>query len=323
MTSVDPLELNPDKASVPEPLSLPPAKKRKRHSPLWPSAWVLVALSLAVLALSLNPLFTPRRAILCYPQTPVQGGTLELRLNAALRPERLSCEFAGETYPFYRAADGGLRALVPVQLFARPVLHYAVVYEKTLFSRRVLARVPVAVRRGNYPRIKLTLHTKSTQSKADREMFLVSARQILLTTLAGKDPEQHWRGHFIYPLRGRITAPYGERRIVNGRPGSVHYGLDIGAPEGTDIVAANTGLVALTGNFPLQGKIVLLNHGQGVFTAYLHMSEIIAQEGTVIKQGQLLGRTGSTGRSTGPHLHWGAYLHGVPVNPLEWLDREI
>ena len=323
MKPVDPIELKPDKASVPEPLSLPPAKRKKRRSSLWPSAPTLLVLSLAALAVSLKPLYSPQRPVLCYPQAQVQGGTLEFRVNAAIRPERLSCEFSGEHYAFFRAADGGLRALVPVQLFARPVLHYAVVREKNFFGQRVLARIPVAIKRGNYQRIKLTLHTKATQSKADREMFLVSARQMLLQTLAGQDPAQYWRGHFIFPLRGRTSAPYGERRTVNGRSGGVHYGVDIAAPAGTEVVAANTGLVALTGNFPLQGKIVLLNHGQGVFTAYLHMNEIVAQEGTVIKQGQLLGRTGSTGRSTGPHLHWGAYLHGIPVNPLEWLDREL
>ncbi|HOX22744.1 MAG TPA: M23 family metallopeptidase [Elusimicrobiales bacterium] len=323
MKKVKPIALDSGNTFAPDPISIAPSSRKKRHGKSKKLLAAITAAGLIALISAFAWKLRPAPAVFCYPQKQFQGGILELRAHVSSSPEKLACELDGGTYPFYALGDEEFRALVPVKLFSKPGLHYARVTLKTRLGTRELAKIPVAIRRGSYPHIKLTLHLKSTQSKEDRDMLIASARQILLQTLALETPVQHWHGHFLYPLRGRLSATYGERRTVNGKSGSVHYGLDIAAPAGTDVVAANSGVVALTADFPLQGKIVLLDHGQGIFSAYLHMSEILVQEGAPIEQGQPLGRTGSTGRSTGPHLHWSMYLHGIPVSPLELVDRSF
>lgn len=131
-----------------------------------------------------------------------------------------------------------------------------------------------------------------------------------------------WKKPFLLPVSGKNESPYGERRTVDGamRPG-YHRGADIGAPRGTPIRSAQDGIVVISRNFPEEGNMVAVDHGQGVVTAYLHASKLRAAEGQKVKRGDILAEVGSTGISTSDHLHFGVYLHDVPVNPLRWLAQ--
>jgi murein DD-endopeptidase MepM/ murein hydrolase activator NlpD len=102
-----------------------------------------------------------------------------------------------------------------------------------------------------------------------------------------------------------------------------HNGVDLRAPQGTPVTAANDGVVLIAYPFKAHGKTVLINHGQGVMSIYLHMSVIGVRPGQKVKKGQMLGRVGSTGVSTAPHVHWQIFVHGVPVNPQPWLETEF
>lgn len=118
-----------------------------------------------------------------------------------------------------------------------------------------------------------------------------------------------WSQQFVRPAGGRITGVYGSSRVFGGLEQPPHTGLDIANAEGTPVRAAADGLVRLaTGPFLLQGNMVLLDHGAGLVTTYMHLSEIAVRPGQRVRQGEMLGRIGTTGRSTGPHLHWGMSL---------------
>jgi murein DD-endopeptidase MepM/ murein hydrolase activator NlpD len=132
--------------------------------------------------------------------------------------------------------------------------------------------------------------------------------------------ERFWNGAFIRPVPGEVTGAFGVRRIVNGRPGSPHSGIDMRAEEGTPVLACNRGVVALVDELFFSGKSVILDHGGGMYSMYFHLSEALVQEGASVDTGAMLGRVGSTGRSTGPHLHWGIRLNGVQVNPVSVLQ---
>lgn len=121
---------------------------------------------------------------------------------------------------------------------------------------------------------------------------------------------------FSMPCRGRTTTGYGVRRYVNGVARGYHRALDLGCGHGEAVTAPAPGVVALarTG-YRLHGNTVVLDHGQGLTSLYLHLSEVLVKEGDQVEAGVLIGRVGSTGNSTGPHLHWGVYIHGVPVDP--------
>ena len=130
------------------------------------------------------------------------------------------------------------------------------------------------------------------------------------------DPREDFLQTFIWPVKGRISGVYGSRRILNGVPKRPHYGLDIAAPQGTEIVAPADGLVTLNqADLFYTGVTVMLDHGHGLSTLYIHMSESLVGLGQQVKQGQVIGKVGKTGRATGPHLHWGMSLFGTRLDP--------
>jgi murein DD-endopeptidase MepM/ murein hydrolase activator NlpD len=115
-----------------------------------------------------------------------------------------------------------------------------------------------------------------------------------------------WRGDFARPAPGPVTGVFGSQRILAGTPSAPHAGLDFGAPPGTPVVAPAPGVVTLAdGPFTLEGNLVILDHGQGLMSSFLHLSRIDVRPGDVVAAGQRLGAVGRSGRATGPHLHWG------------------
>jgi len=131
-------------------------------------------------------------------------------------------------------------------------------------------------------------------------------------------PVQGWKEDFIWPATGRISGRFGSQRIYRGEPGSYHSGLDITGPTGTPFVAPASGVVTLATAqpFSLEGNLLIIDHGQGLNSAFLHLSEILVEQGDHVQQGQLIGRIGSSGRTTGPHLHWSIKWHLARLDPL-------
>lgn len=126
---------------------------------------------------------------------------------------------------------------------------------------------------------------------------------------------------FIWPVEGRISGRFGNQRIYNGTPGTPHSGMDIAAARGTPVKAPAAGIVTFANtNLYLTGGTLLIDHGQGVSSNFLHLSRIDVRPGQYVQQGQVIGAVGATGRATGPHLHWGMNWFDVRVDPLLVLD---
>ena len=131
-----------------------------------------------------------------------------------------------------------------------------------------------------------------------------------------------WRQNMIWPAIGRISGRFGSQRIYNGTPGSYHSGIDIATgASGTPFVAPADGVVMLAAPSPftLEGRLLMVDHGMGLNSAFLHCSDLAVGVGDVVRQGQFIGRIGATGRATGPHLHWAVRLLGARVDPLSLL----
>ncbi|MDP4573826.1 M23 family metallopeptidase [Qipengyuania sp. G39] len=129
-----------------------------------------------------------------------------------------------------------------------------------------------------------------------------------------------WRQDFIWPVTGRISGRFGSQRIYRGEPGSYHSGLDIAGGAGTTYVAPADGIVTLAErDFSLEGQLLIIDHGQGLNSAFLHSSELFVRDGQAVKQGQPLGRIGASGRATGPHLHWSIKWKNARLDPLLFL----
>ena len=137
---------------------------------------------------------------------------------------------------------------------------------------------------------------------------------MVATARQHRDNQAYYADGFSWPAKGRISGVYGSQRILNGKPHNPHFGLDIAAPEGTVVFAPADGLVTLTHpGMLLSGGTIILDHGQGLSSTFLHLSEILVEAGIFVKQGDLIARIGATGRASGPHLDW----------RMNWLNRRV
>ena len=126
-----------------------------------------------------------------------------------------------------------------------------------------------------------------------------------------------WRQDFIWPVEGRISGRFGRQRIYQGEPGSYHSGIDIAPGAGTPFVAPADGVVVLArSGFSLEGALIIIDHGMGLNSAFLHASKIAVEEGEAVEQGQYIGNVGASGRATGPHLHWSLKWKDWRIDPL-------
>lgn len=151
--------------------------------------------------------------------------------------------------------------------------------------------------------------------KSSRELEIMIQKKMAERARAGL--VAHGSGVFIWPLQGRITSPFGAYRRWGGT--HRHTGIDIAAPYGSPIVAADAGEVIFSGWWDGYGKAIVIDHGRGMATVYGHLSRIFVQAGTAVVKGQTIGLVGSTGYSTGPHLHFEVRKNGVPINPAPFL----
>ncbi len=127
-----------------------------------------------------------------------------------------------------------------------------------------------------------------------------------------------WRQRFNWPVRGRISGRFGAQRIYRGSPGSYHSGTDIATGQsGTPFAAPADGVVVLAAGSPfsLEGNLLIIDHGMGLSSAFLHCAQVLVREGEAVRQGQIVGRIGMTGRATGPHLHWGLKWREARLDP--------
>jgi murein DD-endopeptidase MepM/ murein hydrolase activator NlpD len=135
---------------------------------------------------------------------------------------------------------------------------------------------------------------------------------------AVRSSTEGWRQEFIWPVTGRISGRFGAQRIYRGEPGSYHTGIDIAPGAGAPVVAPADGVVVLAGPpmFSLEGNLVIVDHGMGLNSAFLHLATVNVREDQRVKQGQLIGTVGATGRATGPHLHWSLKWNDARLDPL-------
>lgn len=141
-------------------------------------------------------------------------------------------------------------------------------------------------------------------------------RALIQDMFAHPRPQRLWTNSFGVPLQGRISTPFGVRRFINGQPRNPHTGVDIAAPAGTPVRAASGGIVSLTGEHFFAGRSVYIDHGADLFSMYFHLDSVDVRDGQQVAAGDVIGRVGATGRATGPHLHWGIRIQGVPVDPF-------
>lgn len=173
----------------------------------------------------------------------------------------------------------------------------------------------------DYPTQELKVDSKFVDlSKTDADRAAIE-RKRNNEIVARYTPARMWELPFFRPVPGELSSTFGLRRVFNGQPRNAHRGLDFRAAAGAPIHAVADGVAALADNQFFAGNVVYVDHGLGVFSIYMHMSEIDVKEGDKITRGQVIGKVGATGRATGPHLHLSLMVQGTGADPLPLLDK--
>ncbi len=251
-----------------------------------------------------------------------QGDVLLVTLPVREQPDRIEGRFLDRTlafFPLEQQAYGGLLGLDMQDPPGRHELAIEVVYpERT--ERRSLS---VLVMKEDYPVQRLTLPPGMVEFDQQTLDRIKTESDSIHGAFASFVPHPLWQEGFLEPVHGKISGRFGSRRIINDQPRKPHSGEDIAAPEGTHVLAMNDGIVRLTADHFFSGKSVVLDHGLGLFSMYFHLSGVDVALSQTVKKGQVIGRVGSTGRATGPHLHWGVRLNGARVEPHSLLNLKL
>lgn len=223
-----------------------------------------------------------------------------------------------KAYPAFKTNSGNFRALLPTTPLDKPgTLQIQVTGEGGVKN------LTVPLKKRSFPVQSITLSGAAGAEGTPQEFDRVDAFKALVT------PEKYWKGPLVRPNQGPVSAGYGIRRYYNGvfAEDYYHRGVDYAGNTGSPIVAPAAGKIALVGRvsqgFRIHGNVVGIDHGQGVASIMLHMSRIDVKEGDFVQAGQRIGAVGSTGASTGPHLHWGLYVNGKAVDPVPWREQGI
>lgn len=257
------------------------------------------------------------------PPVVQQGKTIVLRVPATDVSEVLG-KFDQQQLRFNRLGDLWV-ALIGISRCANYIGEYPVnLTLRDNFGNPKAVQFNVRVNAGTFPTEDLTL---TPAMSALLDPAIMNAENVLVAqTVALYSPGQTWSGAFRSPLdvnNPRISALFGERRSYNGgAPGLCgHEGQDFAVPGGTPVYAPAAGVVVIAQLLKVRGNVVFLDHGRGVFSGFYHMSELVAQPGQHVQPGDLLGKVGTTGFSTGDHLHWSMWVNGIYVDPIEWTER--
>ncbi len=214
---------------------------------------------------------------------------------------------------------GAWQTLVPVSYNAKPgdyFIRMHIFRDGWLLAEET---VPLTVAGKEFKTQYLTV-TPSQQAVRTDDRLAQDIKK-LTAARSATFPSPLWQEDFLMPVQGRITTEFGLTRYVNNANPSRHSGLDIGGvPAGTPVKATNSGRVTLSGPLHSPGNTVIIDHGLNLFSCYYHLEKILVSEGNMVERGQVIGTVGSTGFSTGPHLHWTMSIGTTAINP--WLILE-
>jgi murein DD-endopeptidase MepM/ murein hydrolase activator NlpD len=249
----------------------------------------------------------------------VNGAPILFQVKPPAKFESLTGTWLGHQLTFsYNASTRTWFALAGVSIETAPGK-----YALELTAQRAGGQTPLTftptltVARAKYPQIKveLTVEKKFTEPTPEQEEQIAEGVKIKQEYLNRVTPDREWKGNFKAPADAPISDVFGSQRIFNGKAQSPHQGLDFRVPTGTPVAAMNDGTVLLARFLYFEGNFVVIDHGQGLLTLYLHLSEFKVKEGDTVKRGQEIGLSGGTGRATGPHLHVAVRWQGTYLDP--------
>lgn len=255
-----------------------------------------------------------------FPEEIFQGNVALIKISPASATMAAHYTMHERSIPFFTDKRSKcLYAFLAIDLEEKPGEKEISIYIKTdrnLLDHRFLH---INVLKKQFPVQKLFVPESQVTLSPENLARYNKERAVLETIFKKISNERLWEGCFIKPLQAEIDTPFGVKRFFNNRPRQPHSGVDFKAPRGTPIHASASGLVAFVGDLFFSGKSVFIDHGTGIISMYFHLDMTSVAPGNTVCQGDIIGTVGSTGRATGPHLHWSFRVHNQRVDPLSIL----
>ena len=258
------------------------------------------------------------------PSLLVNGAPVLFRVNPPVPLKSLSGSWLGHDIFFaYDSATRTWFGIGGVSLQTHAGTYPLALTASTSRGTELSFERRVSVHRGRYPSISVTVAKQYTEPSQEQLQEIKNDSAIKQESFHRITPDRQWSGTFRIPVSAPISDVFGTRRTFNGKVQSMHQGLDYAVPKGTPVSALNSGTVLLARPLFFEGNCVVLDHGQGLLTLYLHLSEIQVKEGEHVESGQEIGLSGGTGRATGAHLHIAVRWQGVYLNPATLLGLKL
>lgn len=264
---------------------------------------------LLVLAFFTENLFSVELNILP-DETPPPGSAIVISVTGVRDlNEKIDVRVDGVEVPICGRRDNAIFVLYGIDLFRRGKIIIEVVAREQKLTKEI------QIRDYEFPVERLTLPPEKVFLSEEDLRRAEDEKRLLDSIWVNVTPERLWNGEFILPAKGEEGSLFGVRRIINGEERSPHTGRDIIANEGAPVNAINRGRVVFTGDLFFGGKSIVIDHGLGLYSMYFHLSRVFVSKGDLVDKGQKIGLVGSTGRASGPHLHWGVRLLNARVDP--------
>jgi murein DD-endopeptidase MepM/ murein hydrolase activator NlpD len=257
------------------------------------------------------------------PQLLVNGSACLFTVDVKGSPDSVSAKWLGRDLTFTRGSGSTWYSLAGVAYETKPGT-YDFALEAVMRDGRVVRTVhSVAVHAANYKTSRLTVPQKYVTPDPETLKRIEAEKEVKNAAFAHLIPAPEWSGNFVAPVPMEVSETYGTSRTFNGKLASVHRGTDYRAPSGTPVHASNAGEVVLARELYYEGNCVVIDHGLGFMTLYMHLSKFDVKESQKVEKGQIIALSGGTGRVTGPHLHLSVRWNGEYLDPGKLLALKL
>jgi murein DD-endopeptidase MepM/ murein hydrolase activator NlpD len=275
----------------------------------------------ATWAAAAEPAMSP--TISWQPQVLVNGSACLFTEQVKGAPQKVTAKWLGHDLTFSPGSSGAWYALAGVALDTKPGT-YDLALDAVMGDGRIVHQVhPVAVAAAKYKTSRLTVPEKYVTPDPETLKRIEAEKEIKKVAFDHMIPAPEWSGNFLAPVPSEVSEAFGTSRTLNGKLATVHRGVDFRTPSGTPVLASNAGEVVLARDLFYEGNCVVVDHGLGFMTMYMHLSKFEVKEGDKVEKGQLLALSGGTGRVTGPHLHMSVRWSGEYLDPGKLLALKL
>jgi murein DD-endopeptidase MepM/ murein hydrolase activator NlpD len=257
------------------------------------------------------------------PQLLVNGSACLFSVAVKGAPQKVTAQWMGHELAFSPGSGGAWYALAGVSLETKPGTYDLAIDVVTRDGRVLHQTWPVTVHAAKYKTSRLTVPQKYVTPDPETLKRIEAEKEIKNAAFAHVIPAPEWAGNFVTPVSSEVSEAFGTSRTFNGKLATVHRGTDFRAPVGTPVHASNAGEVVLARELYYEGNCVVIDHGLGFMTLYMHLSKFEVKEGDKVEKGQIIALSGGTGRVTGPHLHMSVRWSGEYLDPGKLLALKL